>query len=268
MKFSVLMATSSREQPGYLSECLQSLADQTLRADQIVLVKDGELGSVLDAIVDQYAYLPINAVLYEGGKKLGGALSFGLKYCDHLVVARMDSDDIAVPTRFEHQLNFLLRSGADIAGGSIAEFGASSRQVNSIRRCPGHIRKRHISRRNPFNHMTVMFHKQAVIDAGGYQPLEFFEDWYLWLRMFSNNAVMRNTREILVRARTDSGFFSRRSGIHYALREAHALSRFRREKLISNRAFILNFFTRIPARFLPEKLLQIVYIWFLRKRRT
>lgn len=264
MKFSVLMATYCGERPQYFAECLKSLAVQTRPADQIVIVKDGELGPSLEAVIKEYEYLPIKTVLYTGGRRLGGALAFGLDQCEHDVVARMDSDDIAVPTRFDSQLEFLRSTGADVIGGAIAEFATTPGDTISVRKCPDQVRRGQIVRRNPFNHMTVMFRKRSVLEAGGYQPLEGFEDWYLWLRMFANHAVLRNSGEILVHARTDAQFLYRRSGVQYAIREARALNEFRRKGLLSLADYALNMVTRVPARLFPKTMLQTLYTRVLR----
>ncbi|MFW6272147.1 MAG: glycosyltransferase [Desulfosalsimonas sp.] len=47
MKISVLMPTCDRKSPQYLEPALQSLADQTLKADEVVLVEDGEISRQL-----------------------------------------------------------------------------------------------------------------------------------------------------------------------------------------------------------------------------
>ena len=61
-------------------------------------------------------YLPEN-------KGLGNALRVALENCSNELVARMDSDDISSPIRFQVQLDaFKQDSQLDIVGGSITEF--------------------------------------------------------------------------------------------------------------------------------------------------
>lgn len=261
---SVLMATYRGERPEFLHACLESLERQTRPADQIVLVKDGELGTALEAVVARFAHLPLRAVLYNGGQRLGGALAFGLQYCEHELVARMDSDDLAVPQRFARQLAFLQQTGAAVVGGAIAEFCETPDQVLSVRTCPAQVMREHVRFRNPFNHMTVMFRKSAIIKAGSYRPLEGFEDWYLWLRLFAAGALLRNEETVLVYARTDSAFLSRRSGPRYALREVGALWRFKKERLLSWSEFCKNLLVRLPARLVPKRWLETIYRKLLR----
>lgn len=58
--FSVLMSLYYRENPIYLNECLNSLNDQTLPADEIVIVYDGPVGEELEKVVNKWErILPI-----------------------------------------------------------------------------------------------------------------------------------------------------------------------------------------------------------------
>ena len=70
------------------------------------------------------------------------------------------------------------------------EFDKDLGYITSIKKVP--IRddeiKKFAKRRNPFNHMTVMFRKKAVLDAGNYIPFPLNEDYYLWVRTYLNNS--------------------------------------------------------------------------------
>ncbi len=262
---SVLMATYSGEAASALDACLNSLAQQTRTADQIVLVRDGLLTSELEKTIQKYqATLPLECHDYEGNDRLAGALNFGLKFCSGEFIARMDSDDIAVATRFEKQLIDIQTLGADVLGAAICEFGCDVDDVRSIRRCPEIVCEGDIVARNPFNHMTVLFRKSSVIDVGGYMPLEGFEDWYLWLRLFHNGANLRNSEEQLVFARVGNEFLSRRKGLKYAIREYSALRRFYSEGLINFTQMAKGIILRIPVRLAPAKVVETFYSRLLR----
>ena len=110
--FSVLLSVYKKEQPAYLRECLDSLFTQTLMPDEIVLVKDGPLTDELDRTIDEYVQLhpELKVVALPQNRGLGCALNEGLKHCSFSLVARMDTDDIAKPERFEKQIR-VFRSG-------------------------------------------------------------------------------------------------------------------------------------------------------------
>ena len=53
-EFSVLMSIYIKEKPEYVRSCFQSLLDQTVKADEWVVVEDGPLTSEMYALLDQY----------------------------------------------------------------------------------------------------------------------------------------------------------------------------------------------------------------------
>lgn len=262
--FSVLMSTYHGEQPEYLARCLESLAVQTRPADEIVLVKDGPLTDGLEAVLARFAHLPLHTVLHEGEGQLGGALALGLEAASNPVVARMDTDDIALPDRFEGQLAAFQTEGAVLLGGAIDEFDADPARPIARRTPPEAPSSWQIQMRNPLNHMTVMMDRQAALEAGNYRPLIGFEDWYLWLRMARAGGRIANLPRVLVQARTNTSFIARRSGAAYRARERAALARFRAEGLISWPAYAAGRFTRGVLRALPKDALSGVYAKLLR----
>jgi glycosyltransferase involved in cell wall biosynthesis len=127
MNFSVLLSVYKKENPSYLKQALTSIWDeQTLKPDQIVLVKDGALTLELDNVINEWlkklgSLLTIVELPKNVG--LGTALIEGLKYCKYDIVARMDTDDISLPQRFEKQIAFFEQNkDSVIVGSSILEF--------------------------------------------------------------------------------------------------------------------------------------------------
>lgn len=90
---------------------------------------------------------------------LGLALRYGVLQCQYGIIARMDTDDLAVPDRFEKQLQLMEKENLDLLGGQIAEFIDNPDEIVSYRRVP----TQHADivayqrMRSAFNHMTVMF---------------------------------------------------------------------------------------------------------------
>ena len=91
---------------------------------------------------------------------LGKALNEGLKHCSYDLVARMDTDDIAKPDRFEKQLAiFLEHPEIDVVGAWIDEFEGEVSNVLSMRKVPEQHENilRFAKGRCPVNHPVVMF---------------------------------------------------------------------------------------------------------------
>lgn len=137
MTFTVLQSIYKKDNPHFLSESLQSIAENTLLPTSIVLVKDGELTNELDSVISEWQKkLPLKVVGYEKNQGLAHALNFGLQFVETELVARMDSDDICFPDRFEKQvLQFDLNPDLEILGGGIEEFYIEEKQSQSAETC-------------------------------------------------------------------------------------------------------------------------------------
>ncbi len=272
MNYSVLMSIYDGEQPEFLRQSLDSLAAQNLRADQVVVVKDGPLKKNLESMLESYGdVLPITTVQLEQRRGLGPALRAGLSACGNEIVARMDSDDICLPQRFERQLAFL-ESNPHVAvvGTAIGEFTDDPGTIAAIRRppCESARVRRFAKFRNPLNHMTVIFRRSAVLAAGGYRDFPGLEDYDLWVRMLARGMEIRNLPEILVLARCGSGMAKRRGGLAYARSELRLYRQFQNIGFISAPEFALSVLVRIPVRVMPALLRPIVYRKFLRQEAT
>lgn len=269
MKLSVLMSVYEKESPPHLRRCLESLAAQTAPADEIVLVEDGPLGAELAGVISgAQAALPVVTVRLATNAGLGRALREGLAVCRGELVARMDADDVCAPNRFVRQMDFLERNpDVDVAGSAIAEFDADHLAVKSIRRLPetGEELLRFARYRNPLNHVTAMFRRQSVLDAGSYQPCAGFEDYHLWARMLRRGCRLHNLPDVLVYVRCGNGMQQRRGGFSYLLRELRFQRFLRRSGLLNASACARNILLRAPIRVAPAFVRSFCYEHFLRE---
>ena len=272
MKFSVLMSIYCKEEPKYFIEALESIVNQTLFPDEIVLVKDGPLTPELEEVAEQFAsrYPELFKIhKLEKNMGLGIALREGVKACSHSLIARMDTDDLCLPERFEKQVKrFELDEELDILGTFAKEFSGKCENVTGFRNLPiaAESIKNYAQRRNPFNHMTVMYRRDAVLRAGNYQPSKWNEDYYLWARMLMNGAIGENIPEHLVLVRAGENMFMRRGGLKYAISDCRLQKKFLGMGFVTKKKFISNCILRISIRLLPNGLRSRFYGSFLRKR--
>ena len=125
--------------------------------------------------------------------------------------------------------------------------------------CDNDTIRRFARRRNPFNHMTVAYRKQAVLAAGGYHHHLYMEDYNLWLRMLAAGARAANLPETLVLARTGAAMLRRRRGRAYVASEWR-LYRLKRSLRIQPALPALYYFSvRALSRLLPSSLLSYLY---------
>lgn len=268
-KYSVLMSLYKKEHPEYLRLALDSMINQTVEPDEIVLVEDGPLTDELYAVIDEYKEV-LHIVKNEKNLGLGLALNKGLSACKNEFVARMDTDDISMPARCEMQLkHFEMHPETTILGGQIEEFISSSSEVVGRRVVPENDEeiKKYMKKRCPFNHMTVMFKKSEVIKAGSYQDWFSNEDYDLWIRLALKGAHFENLPEVLVQARVGLEMYERRGGKRYYESEKQIQRFMYKTKLIDKRLYIMNCMKRFIVEIvLPNKIRGIVFRLFAREQ--
>ena len=160
--FSLLISIYSKESPIYFRQSLESIINQSLIPNEIVLIKDGPLTEELENVLNEYdenypnlfkiIALPVN-------KGLGNALSIGVLECSNDLIARMDTDDICVFNLFEKQIDFLINNpNIDLVGTNVEEFNVEPGDLKRYRKMPekGVALKKYSRFRNPVNHPTVM----------------------------------------------------------------------------------------------------------------
>ena len=264
------MSTYINDSPEFLSTALKSITTQTLLPDQVVLVIDGPISNeILSVVADfkqQYPLMmDIQALEKNGG--LGPALNFGLSKCKNELVARMDSDDISLPNRFEKQIAFMTDNPEiDVLGCNVEEFQSTPGDLKRVNQAPSSGRLFQYSRwRNPINHPTVIFKKSVILAVGSYENVPFFEDYYLWLRVLQDGYKIENLPDVLVFFRNDIKTIGRRHGYQYSKIEYAFFKKVYNKKIMSFSLFVGNLLIRLPLRLMPKKLLSVLYHYVLRK---
>lgn len=215
-EYSVLMSVYEKEDPKYLKMSIDSMLNQSLFPNEIVIVKDGRLTYELNEVIEKYQACYPNlfiVVTLAENVGLGLALNEGLKACSNELVARMDTDDISVPERCEIQVSeFIKNRELSILGSNIDEFYDDPKQIVSTRVVPtSHIDIVKFSkRRNPFNHPTVMYKKSEVLKCGGYGNYRRNQDLDLFVRMLNSGCIAANINKPLVLFRANKDNFKRR----------------------------------------------------------
>ena len=199
-----------------------------------------------------------NPIYLLENKGLGNALRVALENATNELVARMDSDDISLPRRFESQLELFKKNGnIDIVGGDISEFVGEEQNITGIRtvqRANNQIRA-DMKRRCPMNHVSVMYKKSAVNKSGGYIDFPFNEDYYLWIRMMQNGCIFANTSDVVVNVRTGLDMAARRGGKTYFKSEKDIQAYMFKNGIISYPQYAYNVFIRFVAeRLMPNSI--------------
>lgn len=273
MQFSVLMSVYYKEKAEYLNLSLESIINQTLKPTEIVLVQDGKLTKELYTVIENYKqkYPDIlKTYALKENQGLGKALNYGLQKCSNELIARMDTDDIAEPNRFEMQIQeFRNDNKLALCGGQIAEFADNPKEITSYRQVP--IKQEEIlkfaKKRNPFNHVTVMFKKQVVQNVGGYQHMPYFEDYWLWARMLEAGCKAKNVNAVLVKVRAGQGMIARRGGFEYIKDILRFENNMLKINYINILAYLKIIILRILISLISPDLRKVFYNKFLRNNK-
>ena len=228
MQYSVLMSVYAKETPGCLRTAIKSILNKSAPASEFVIVEDGELPDSLENVIRRFEEENpglFRVIRRKVNRGLGYSLMEGVKACRYPVIARMDSDDYSTQERCRRQLEEI-ENGYDLVGSDIDEFEGVPANIISSKKMPETEEeiKKYMKFRNPFNHPSVMFRKEAVLAAGNYRSLYRLEDYDLWIRMIAHGARCINIDEPLVRMRVNREFYARRGGpanlkSHFILRK-------------------------------------------------
>ena len=269
MAFSVLMSVYKKERPEYLREAVESVFAQSLVPDEVVLMEDGplteELYQMIGMLEKQYPTLKVCPL--KENVQLGRALAEGVEMCTNELIARMDTDDLAMPDRFLHQYVYMeAQPSVMVCGGWMQEFNDAG-TYHRQKQMPQHndeIRK-YGKYRNPVNHMTVMFRKSAVLRAGNYRHIPLLEDYDLWTRMMVQGMEFYNLPEVLVRMRNNDGVYGRRGGFGYFRRYAAFRKRQKQMHWLNGREYVVALILTMGMTLQPERMRKFVYQKILRK---
>lgn len=238
-EFSVAMSVYKNDNPVFFDRALQSVTEeQIVKPTEIVLVVDGSITKELNAVIDKYmlVFPKLNVIRLSQNAGLGNALRIAVENSKFNLIARMDSDDVSVPERFQQQLlYFSEHPECDVIGGDITEFIGEESNIVGKRCMPKNHNDivQYMKKRCAMNHVSVMYKKEAVQTAGGYQDWFWNEDYYLWIRMWLNGAIFGNLGKVLVNVRVGKEMYQRRGGMKYFRSEKGLQDYMLKNKLIN-----------------------------------
>ena len=183
----------------FLDAAVDSILAQDFPDFELILVDDGnQRDDLFAALVARDPRLRV--VTHAVNRGHAAALNSGIAAARADIIARMDSDDIAMPDRFSQQYAALAQDpGLGIVGSAV--------QLMDMAGLPGRIQhmpqtdlevRWTILFHNPFYHPTVMFRRTLFNSAGGYRAsLVTSEDHYMWFDMLPHGRMVNLTVPLL-----------------------------------------------------------------------
>lgn len=194
-RVSVVMPVHNAE--AYVSAATDSVLRQTLDNYEFIIINDGSTdhtGSILQRYRDSRIIL-----FNQRHSGLVASLNCGIEVAKGEYIARMDSDDIAFPTRLEKQVGFLdAHANVGIVGSACWLMDAAERAIE-LRTLPlGNEEVRWFSLLgNPFMHSSVMMRRDIITKHNLKYDDRFHpvEDYDLWTRMlcYTDGANMQES---------------------------------------------------------------------------
>ena len=261
------MSCYKNDDPRCLEAALHSLLKQTISPKEVVMVKDGPITQELEHVISCFrnffsnVSIGFRVIPLEVNVGLGLALQSGLEVCSQQFIVRMDSDDISRENRLEMLREAICENPkVGVFGSQIEEFSVRIGDLNRMRIVP--LKQSDIYRyskfRNPMNHVTVCFKRDVVISAGGYEPMLWFEDYFLWLKLLNKKIGFLNLDQTHVDVRVNS-LSGRRSGANYLKAEFRFCRAAWENNYWSFRSTVIYFLPRIIIRILPSSAITYLY---------
>jgi glycosyltransferase involved in cell wall biosynthesis len=186
-EISVLMCVYNGE--AYLTECLESIHNQSFSDFEFIIVDDGSTDGSLE-ILNSYAQKDAHITLVSQTENAGitSAVTEGLKHCRGKYIARMDQDDISLPDRLRVQHDFLVtHPEIDALGAGFDFIDEEGKYISSFPTRPmdpmilRHQMLYHCVLHNPTVMMRAEFYRKYNSDN---QEESFFgaDDYHFWLR--------------------------------------------------------------------------------------
>lgn len=171
----------------YLEAAIKSILTQTYINFELLIINDGSTDDT-PKILNRYRKLDARIKLVNHPHRLGlvKTLNQGLKLASGTYIARMDADDISLPTRLSQQLKYLhINPKIAIVGSNVRVINATGKQIGTwyypaFSKCL----KWYMLFKCPFAHPSVMYVKKAILKLGGYPSnCPHCEDHALWLKV-------------------------------------------------------------------------------------
>ena len=263
MEFSVLMTVYDKEKPYNLRKSLLTSYQQTIKPTEIILVCDGELTQELydeiERIKSEISILKVYQLDTNVGS--GPASRFGVEKCNTDLIARMDSDDYSVETRFEKQIKaFEENPNLVMVGTNILEKNTEFTALKTVPKKTEEIRE-YSKFRNPFNNPSSMIKKEYILKVGNYRKFRYLEDYDLTMRLIHDNPTkdFLNIQEPLVVMQTDDSSYLRRGGLLYVKTEFFLQVDFYKRGYLTKLELCRNIFVRNIVRVMPNSMRKLIY---------
>lgn len=207
MKITVLLPVYNGEK--YLAEAINSILTQTLKDFELLIINDGSTDKT-SLIIGQFKDKRIRTLTHKKNLGLVTSLNEGISAARGEYIARMDSDDVSLPTRFEEQLKCFEKTGADLVATRIITIDSAGKILGSWQQDESNVTMDQIKKYLPKG--NCLAHPSIMINAGLLKKYKYSEDqpyytedYDLWLRLVADGYKIAKVNKVLLKYRVYSG---------------------------------------------------------------
>lgn len=195
MKASVIIPVYNAEK--YVAQSVQSILDQSFKDFELIIVNDCSTDSSLE-IIKKINDPRIKILDLAENIGNASAMNKGIEIASGEYIFRMDSDDIAMPSRLEKQIKYMDEHPNCAVCGSWVKFFEGSEVLKNYPQSSEEI-KANLLFLNCLAHPSVAIRKKFLDESGLLYTNEFphAEDYDLWTKI-SKIAEIHNIPEVLL----------------------------------------------------------------------
>jgi glycosyltransferase involved in cell wall biosynthesis len=185
----------------YIHQSIKSILEQTLLDIELIVVANGPKADLVVDFIGKHFHDTRIRVFSSSIPQLSNALNIAIDNARFDYIARMDADDTALPMRLEKQLSYIIEHGLDLVGSDVNLIDINGNVIGSRECRRGASINRFLGFTNAFIHPTVLYRKEIILKARGYNGGFNSEDYDLWLRLSRLNIKWDNMPEKLLNYR-------------------------------------------------------------------
>ena len=188
----------------YFEECIQSVLDQSYKNIEIIIINDGSKSEFLQILENIKNKNPDKILLYH--KENGGvssARNLGIQKAKGKYISFIDSDDVWLPNKIEHQINIIKSKNINFIHG--AYFILDQNQKLKGKFIPKNINYSDLLKSCDIGLSTVTI-SANVAKENLFPNISTKEDYVCWLKIIKKLGYLQSDEKVLTiyRKRDDS----------------------------------------------------------------
>lgn len=232
---SVLMSTY-KEPKEYVKLAIESIINQTYKNIEFIIIIDDPQNANMIKLLYDYQKNDNRIKIIKNDENIGlvDSLNKGLSMCNGDLIARMDADDISVPSRIEKELNFLQTHNYDMVSSNVLQF--TTDHTKDMKRIFPELHEDcllKLQRNACLPHPAWLVKREVYEKLQGYRNIFSCEDYDFVLRAIFNGFKIGNCQEVLLKYRYNENSISRKNVISQMIISNYLATQYKNDCIIT-----------------------------------